>query len=261
MPGMFAQLKEAHILLVQWKIIGAMKNKGKNRVTFSTKKTPCNINNRKVNNPCTICLRHGWCFSQTCPIQMLNEIRDWLHSRHHKVSSKPVKLAFWLALGRCFVTSKKYDWNLIMPKNWTTLAMSSFSLSNGSYIFTNNGIWLFQWTASCGWKNYLLNVAQKKNPHHLVSLNYNFTLHSNLCFIFFFALNSARSPWNSTVEYLLLMMKKKKKNILPQDTISATSWNKSTTKKRSFTKVWTYYVQHYVYLMQMYCSCLSICSF
>jgi len=37
------------------------------------------------------------------------------------VSSKPVKLAFWLALGRCFVTSKKYDWNLIMPKNWTTL--------------------------------------------------------------------------------------------------------------------------------------------
>lgn len=115
-------MKEAHILLVQWKIIGAMKNKGKNRVTFSTKKTPCNINNRKVNNPCTICARHGWCFSQTRPIQMLNEVRDWLHSRHHKVSSKPVKLAFWWALGRCFVTCKKYDCNLIMPKNWTTLA-------------------------------------------------------------------------------------------------------------------------------------------
>lgn len=164
MPGMFAQLKEAHILLVQWKIIGAMKNKRKNRVTFSTKKTPCNINDRKVNNPCTICLRHGWCFSQTCPIQILNEIPDWLHSRHHKVSSKPVKLAFWLALGRCFVTSKKYDWNLIMPKHWTTLAMSSFSLSNGSYIFTNNGIWLFQLNASCGWKNYLLNVAQNIDP-------------------------------------------------------------------------------------------------
>lgn len=232
-----------------------MKNKGKNRVTFWTKKTPCNINNRKVNNPSTICLRHSWCFSKTCPIQMLNEIRDWLHSRHHKVSSKPVKLAFWLALGRCFVTSKKYDWNLIMPKNWTTLTCVALAFQMAATFLPIMATDFSSELQVVDEKT----ICSKQWPNHLVSLNYNFTLHSNLCFIFFFALNSARSPWNSA-EYLLLIMQKKK-NFLPPDTISATSRNKSTTKERSFTKVWTYYVQHYVYLMQMNCSCLSICSF
>lgn len=151
-------------LLVQWKIIGAMKNKGKNRVTFWTKKTPCNINNRKVNNPYTICLRHGWCFSQTCPIQRLNEIRDWLHSRHHKVSSKPVKLAFWLALGRCFVASKKYDWNLIMPKNWTTLTCVALAFQMAAKFLPIMATDFSSELQVCGWKNYLLNVAQNIDP-------------------------------------------------------------------------------------------------
>ena len=167
-----------------------MKNKGKNRVTFWTKKTPYNINNRKVNNPCTICLRHSWCFSQPCPMQMLNEIRDWLHSSHHKVSSKPVKLAFWLALGRCFVTSKKYDWNLIMLKNWTTLAWVALAFQMAATLLPLMASDFSSEMQVVDKKNYLLNVAQNIDP---ITLFLSTTIIISLCIAT--SVSSSSLPW------------------------------------------------------------------
>lgn len=146
----------------------AMKNKGNNGITFWTKKRQ----HATTTGKWTIHAQFLWGIVSASvrhiQYNCLTRFRIAYIVGVTRCPLKPVQLACWLALAGYFVTSKKYDRNLIMPKNWTTLPWVAVAF---------NGIWLFQWNASCKWKNYSVNIAQNTHPFILFLSTIIISLH------------------------------------------------------------------------------------